>query len=244
MAFEPVVLAIDDEPAILKLVKLELEQAGFKVVIAQGGAEGVRLEDEHRPDIVVLDLVMPGMDGIETMRAIRQRANVPIIMLTGKDTDSARVEGLEEGADDYLVKPFAADELVARVRAVLRRAAGAAGMPQVIVLGEATVNLSAGTIIRDAAELELTRREWMLFQQLAANAGKVVLNEELLTSVWGQEYRDHFHYVRVLIGRLRQKLGDGSEDQRFIKTHPGIGYMLDLAGGGEPEPADAVATPT
>lgn len=236
MSVEPLVLAIDDEPAILKLIKLELTSAGFRVVTAESGEVGVRLEDDQRPDIVVLDLLMPDMDGMDTMREIRRRANVPIILLTGKDSDSDRVIGLEQGADDYLVKPFSPEELVARVRAVLRRAAGNAGMEQQIVLGDVTVDLGRGMIRRSDQDAELTRREWMLLQHLAANPGRVMLNEELLTSIWGPEYRNDLQYLRVLVSRLRQKIEDNPSEPRFIKTYPGIGYMLDLPGRtGDPE---------
>jgi two-component system KDP operon response regulator KdpE len=162
------------------------------------------------------------------MRRMRERSNVPIIFVTAKDSDSDKVRGLTLGADDYIVKPFNPDELTARIEAVLRRAVGAqqAGH-EVKVAGNITIDLDRRLVTRDGETLNLTRTEWMLLQHLAANAGRVILNTELLTKVWGPEYRDDLQYLRVWVSRLRQKLEVDPSEPAIIKTHPGIGYLLE-----------------
>ena len=145
MAVEPLVLAIDDEPGILRLIKLELSTQGFRVLTSDNAAEGIKMEEEHRPDIVLLDVVMPDRTGFEVMRELRQRTNVPVILLTAKGTDSDKVTGLELGADDYLAKPFSPEELSARVRAVLRRAVGKVGPEQEVVRGTSRSTCTGGS---------------------------------------------------------------------------------------------------
>ncbi len=171
MAVEPLVLAIDDEPGILRLIKLELSTQGFRVLTSDNAAEGIKMEEEHRPDIVLLDVVMPDRTGFEVMRELRQRTNVPVILLTAKGTDSDKVTGLELGADDYLAKPFSPEELSARVRAVLRRAVGKVGPEQEVVAGSVKIDLHRRIVTRDGEPVTLTRTEWMLLQHLAANPG-------------------------------------------------------------------------
>jgi two-component system KDP operon response regulator KdpE len=234
MPLEPLVLAIDDEAALLRLIKLELAGEGLRIVTAQSGAEGVRMEEEHRPDLVLLDLVMPEMDGLEVMRVLRDRTNVPIILLTARGSDKDKVRGLELGADDYLPKPFSPAELSARVRAVLRRAAGAVGGDSTVEAGNVSVDLHRRLVLKDGKIVELTRTEWLLLQYLAANIGRVMLNAELLTKVWGPEYRGDLQYLRVWVSRLRKKLEDDPANPRIIKTFQGIGYMFDHPDAPEP----------
>jgi two-component system KDP operon response regulator KdpE len=223
------ILVVDDDAAILKLVRLELSAQGFGVLAAETGTEAIRFAEEYRPDLVVLDLMLPDMSGIEVMRRLRERTTtVSVIMLTAKGTDADKVRGLELGADDYVPKPFSPDELVARVNAVLRRARRLPGIRASIVrFRDVQVDLERRIVLRGDAVVPLTRTEWNLLQSLAENAGKVMLGTELLTRVWGPEYRNDVHYLRVWISRLRSKLEPGRPEPSLIRTFPGIGYMLE-----------------
>lgn len=227
MSSEPLVLAVDDEAGILRLMKLELTAQGFHVVTAGSGDEALRLAEEQRPDLVLLDILMPEMTGLEVMRKLRERTNAPIILVTAKDSDSDKVSGLEQGADDYIVKPFSLEELAARARAVLRRALGGPAVGRVIQAGGVEIDLNRRLVTRDGELMNLTRTEWLLLEHLAANAGRVILNAELLSKVWGPEYRDDVQYLRVWVSRLRHKLERDPSDPVIIKTRQGIGYMLD-----------------
>jgi two-component system KDP operon response regulator KdpE len=225
MATEPLVLAVDDERGILRLLQLELSAQGFRVLTASDGETALASAEQHRPDIVLLDIVMPGIDGLEVMRQIRERWNTPIILLTAKERDADKIRGLQLGADDYVVKPFSPEELGARIRAVLRRGAGKMGERKVKA-GEVEIDLGRRITKRNGQPVALTRTEWLLLQHLATNAGKVILNRELLTKVWGPEYRDDVQYLRVWVSRLRQKLEKDPRNPVIINTHPGIGYSL------------------
>jgi two-component system KDP operon response regulator KdpE len=225
------ILAVDDEAGILRLIRLELTSQGFRVIIANDGEEALRLAEQQRPDIVVLDIVMPDMSGLEVMRRLRERMSVPVILLTAKDHDEDKVRGLELGADDYLVKPFNPEELSARVRAVLRRGfRPTSGTDQVVRVANIEIDLGSRLVKKEGVVVSLTRTEWMLLQHLAANAGKVMLNTELLSKVWGPEYRDDLQYLRVWVSRLRSKLEPDPANPTIIKTLQGIGYLLDAEG--------------
>ena len=226
MANDPLVLAVDDEAGILRLIKLELAGQGFRVVTASNGEEALTVAETQRPDIVLLDIVMPGMTGLETLRALRERWNIPVILVTARDREIDKVRGLEMGADDYIVKPFGADEMAARIRAVLRRAAGVDVEQTVRAAGDIEVDLGRRLVKRSGEIIALTRTEWQLLQHLAANPGKVILSGELLAKVWGPEYRDDLQYLRVWVSRLRQKLERDPGNPEIIKTLPGIGYMF------------------
>ena len=240
MAVEPLILAVDDEAGILRLIRLELTSQGFRVIIANDGEEALRLAEQQRPDIVVLDIVMPDMSGLEVMRRLRERMSVPIILLTAKDHDEDKVRGLELGADDYLVKPFNPEELSARVRAVLRRGfRPSAGADQVVRVANIEIDLGSRLVKKGGVVVSLTRTEWMLLQHLAANAGKVMLNTELLSKVWGPEYRDDLQYLRVWVSRLRSKLEPEPANPTIIKTLQGIGYLLDAEGHFSEQPQEA-----
>jgi two-component system KDP operon response regulator KdpE len=233
------VLVADDEPGITKLVALTLHDEGFRVVTASGGEQALKKAEEVRPDIVLLDIVMPDLDGIEVMRQLREWRPVPVILLTAKGSTSDKAKGLDLGADDYIAKPFHPDELAARVRAVLRRASGVAPGAGIVAFGDIEIDLE---LLTKGGELvSLSRTEWLLLQHLAAHAGKVVLHTELLTKVWGPEYRDDLQYLRVWISRVRRKLGAAPGEPGPIKTFQGIGYVLDTEGNlGEPTAAAAV----
>lgn len=225
MANEPLVLVVDDEMGILRLITLELTAQGFRVITASTGEQALTIAETQRPDIVLLDIVMPEMNGYEVLRALRERVPVPVILVTARDREIDKVRGLELGADDYIVKPFGADEMAARIRAVLRRTAGVTA-DQVVRAGDITVDLGKRLVYRNGEQISVTRTEWQLLQHLAANAGKVILSGELLSKVWGPEYRDDLQYLRVWVSRLRHKLEAEPSDPKIIKTLAGIGYML------------------
>jgi len=238
MAVEPLVLVVDDEPAIVRLLRIELSLQGFRVVTASNGDEALAQAEQTRPDIALLDVLMPQMTGIELMKELRERWNTPVIFVTARDKHSDKVRGLELGADDYIVKPFNPEEIGARIRAVLRRGLGTPD--RVVKAAGVEVDLVRRRVSRDGNDLDLTRTEWLLLQHLAANAGKVMFTAELLSKVWGPEYRDELQYLRVWVSRLRQKLGDTPADPKIIKTFPGIGYMfLVEEEAEEPEPLAA-----
>lgn len=228
MKNQPLVLVADDEPRITKLVAMTLADEGFRVVTASGGEEALRKAEEVRPDIVLLDLVMPDLDGIEVMRQLREWRPVPVILLTAKGSTSDKARGLDLGADDYVAKPFHPDELAARVRSVLRRTAGVTPGGGIVHIGDVEIDLERRFMTRGGELVQLSRTEWQLLQHLAVNAGKVVLHSELLTKVWGPEYRDDLQYLRVWISRVRRKLGAAPGEPGPITTFQGIGYVLNV----------------
>lgn len=226
MSTEPLLLVVDDEAGILRLMKVELTGQGFRVVTAPDGETAVRLAEEHRPDAVVLDIMMPGISGLEVMRRLRERSNTPVILVTARDKDTDKIRGLEMGADDYIVKPFNPDELGARIRAVLRRVLGQ-DVDRVVRAGALEVDLTRRIVKKGGEPVALTRTEWLLLQHLATNAGKVMLSTELLTRVWGPEYRDDLQYLRVWVSRLRAKIEPVPSEPTILKTLQGIGYIFE-----------------
>ncbi len=228
MSTEPLVLVADDEVRITKLVSLALRDQGFRVVVAEGGRDALQKAEEYRPDVVILDIVMPDLDGIEVMRELQERRPVPVILLTARGSTADKAQGLDLGADDYVAKPFHPDELAARIRAVLRRASGASPSTGVLAFDDVEIDLERRIVRRDGEMVQFSRTEWLLLQHLAVNAGKVVLHTELLTKVWGPEYRDDLQYLRVWISRVRRKLGAAPGEPGRIKTLQGIGYLLDV----------------
>jgi two-component system KDP operon response regulator KdpE len=223
------ILVVDDEPAIVRLVRAKLQTDGHAVITASRGEEALPLLEEQRPDLIVLDLMMPGIDGFETLRRIRSISQVPVIMLTARASDGDKLRGLEGGADDYLTKPFNPDELAARVAAVLRRTGGGlpAGGQSILRYPDLEIDLERRRVLVDGQEVRLSRTEWELLAQLAGNAGRVMLHGELLSRVWGPEFRDEVHYLRTWVSRLRAKLEPGVETSALITTFPGIGYRLE-----------------
>ena len=228
MSTQPLVLVADDEPRITKLVSIALTGEGFRVVTAGGGEEALVRAEEIRPDIVLLDIVMPDLDGIEVMRRLRERRAVPVILLTAKGSATDKAKGLDLGADDYIAKPFHPDELAARVRAVIRRSTGLGPGAGVIRFDDEEIDLERRTVTRGGELVALSRTEWLLLQHLATNDGKVVLHTELLTKVWGPAYRDDLQYLRVWVSRVRRKLGARPGEAGRIRTFQGIGYLLDI----------------
>lgn len=226
---KPSILVVDDDHKILRLLRIELTAQGFGVTMAERGDEALATIERHRPDLVVLDIIMPGMDGLSVLRALRQTSGVPVILLTAKGSDADKIMGLELGADDYLPKPFNPEELTARVRAVMRRSQAQA-MPSSgsrLVCGNVVIDLGRRTVFVGEKPVVLSRTEWQLLQQLCANAGRVMLHEDLLARTWGPEYRDDLQYLRVWISRLRQKIEAVPAEPRYIRTVQGIGYILE-----------------
>jgi DNA-binding response OmpR family regulator len=229
MVHGPRVLVVDDEPAIVRLVRATLQADGYAVVTAGSGEEALPLLDVERLDLVILDLMMPGLDGFETLRRIRRRSTIPVIMLTARATDADTLKGLQGGADDYVTKPFNPDELAARVVAVLRRSRGdipVGGLTTLRYPG-VEIDLDRRRVIVGGSEARLSRTEWALLDQLAANVGRVMLHGELLSRIWGPEFRDEAHYLRTWISRLRAKLKPSAAGQPLITTFPGVGYRLE-----------------
>lgn len=198
------------------------------VETAATGAAAIEIAERSRLDIALLDLVLPDMSGLEVMEQLRARSEIPIILLTAHDHDRQRIEGLDRGADDYLGKPFNPGELVARIRAVMRRMLRSATGESVLHAGHLEIDLEQRRVLRDGEFIELTRTEWALLQQLAMNPGKVMLNSELLSNIWGPEHVDELHYVRSWVSRLRGKLEDDPSNPALIKTVQGLGYTLDI----------------
>ena len=229
------VLVVDDEPRIIKFLKLRLEASGYEVLTAGSGLDALEQLQAQEPDLLVLDVVMPGMDGFETLKQVRAFSSVPVIILSAREANTDKVKGLELGADDYLAKPFSPDELVARIEAVRRRLAPAEDRKVIdfITLGHITVNLKKHLVIVDGKEIPLTRIEWLLLSELARNAGKLMLYGELLTKVWGPEYRDDVQILRTWVSRLRHKIERDPDQPAIIRTVPKTGYMID-----QPQPED------
>jgi len=223
------ILVVEDEAAIARLIKRTLEAEGYAVQTADRGERAIEILDEVRPDLVILDLMMPGIDGFETLRRIRATSQVAVIMLTARAADADRLKGFHGGADDYVTKPFNPDELVVRVAAVLRRTVGAAkqtGRGPLIYPG-VEIDLERRRVVVDGGEVRLSRMEWELLAQLAGNAGRVMLHAELLSRIWGPEFRDESHYLRTWVSRLRAKLEPDGGTPGLITTFPGIGYRLE-----------------
>ena len=224
------VLIVDDEPDTLEAVGVcfELLWPDSTVLEASDGTSGIRMAKDDRPDVVILDIGLPDVSGVEVCREIRTFSDVPIIMLTARSADAQKVKGLETGADDYLVKPFSHIELVARARAVLRRSqtkpADAAVPP--FVSDDFSMDLNTREILRHGRTVKLTPTEYNLLSQLVKNAGRVVSHETLLREVWGDEYVRETDYVKVHVQNLRKKLEDRPTEPRLILTERGVGYMF------------------
>jgi two-component system response regulator MprA len=218
------ILIVDDDRAIITALRRSLAFDGYVVETAQDGEEGLRIARDRAPDLVILDILMPGLDGIEVCRRIRNSDDTPILMLTARDEVADRVRGLDAGADDYLVKPFAADELLARVRALLRRRdpreqAGA------IRFADLTVDARTRQVFRGQRELQLSAKEYDLLAYMARHPRQVLTREQLLEAVWGYQFDGESNVLDVYVGYLRQKLESGGEP-RIIHTVRGVGYAL------------------
>jgi two-component system KDP operon response regulator KdpE len=223
------ILVVDDDPLIVRLVRANLEKAGYRVRAASDGEAALDAVVEDPPSLVILDLMLPRMDGYEVCRRIREMSLVPVVMLTARGEQVDKLRGFEMGADDYLTKPFAPAELLARVRAVLRRSQQGASpsAPAVVRCGDIAIDLVRRRVTVRDEPVRLTRTEFQLLQQLALNAGKVLSHTELLTKVWGPEYRDDRDYLWAYVRHLRRKLEPDPERPVHIRSEPGFGYVLD-----------------
>jgi len=222
------ILIVDDEPRYLRLMEANLTTEGYQVTKATNGQEAVNKVASESPDLVLLDIMMPVLDGFEACERIREFSNVPIIVVTARGEENARVRGLDLGADDYIVKPFSATELLARVRAVLRRAQTSKGSFQqsVFTHGNLRVDFARAEVFRNDKIVYLSATEYRLLLQFAHNVGQVLTSEELLTNVWGPEYRDDKEILWVSVSRLRQKLEDDPKNPQHIVTRSGLGYTM------------------
>ncbi|MBI2171176.1 MAG: response regulator transcription factor [Chloroflexi bacterium] len=223
------ILVVDDEPRYLRLIRFNLETAGYRVTGAATGEEALVLLADYPPELVVLDIMLPGQDGFEVCTRIRKVSDVPIIMLTARGAEADKVKGLRLGADDYVVKPFSAQELLARVEAVLRRARSAEtpGLQTPFAIGALRVDFLTRKVTMGEREVRLSPTEYRVLRYLALNAGKVVTQDDLLEKVWGAGYRGEHEVLRVTVWRLRQRLEDDPQHPRFIVTVPGVGYLLE-----------------
>jgi two-component system KDP operon response regulator KdpE len=223
------ILIVDDEAKILRFISANLKSLGYETMTCLSGLEAMDKIDEMDPDLILLDIMMPGMDGLEVLRRLRSYSDVPVIMLTARSNSDDKVQGLNIGADDYLTKPFSLDELFARVNAVLRRTDGRAlqtANASEMKHGSITVNMAQRRIRHRETEIKLTNTEYKLFVLLLQNVDKVMTHEQLLSEVWGSEYRDDVEYLRVTIARIRQKLKHVNTGSHLIVNYPGVGYMI------------------
>lgn len=227
------VIIIDDEEHILELLKYNMEKEGYRVIACETGEEGLKSIEKEKPDLLILDLMLPGMDGLEICKKIRRLdtiASLPIIMLTAKGEEIDKVVGLETGADDYITKPFGVRELIARVRALLRRTAREPQELEVINIGELSIHIGAYKVYMRNEEIELTNKEYELLKVLALNRGKTLTRDYLLNKVWGYDYFGETRTVDVHIRHLRKKVEDNDSHPKYIKTVRGIGYSMDYKG--------------
>jgi len=223
------ILIVDDEPRYLRLLEANLRTEGYEVVTAADGVQAVDVFSNQPIDLVLMDVMMPKLDGFGATQRIREFSNTPIIILTAKGDEQDRVRGLDLGADDYLVKPFSATELLARVRAVLRRAQPAAevgGQSRFFTHGNLKIDFARAEIWKGETPVSLSATEYRLLLQFAHHVGKIMSSEELLTSVWGPEYRADKEILWVSIARLRQKLEDDAHSPKHIVTRSGLGYLM------------------
>jgi len=227
MSSQPHILVIDDEPQILRAIRTILMEKQFKVTTAIRGEEGLIQAAAAEPDLVILDLGLPDMDGVEVCRRLREWSRVPIIILSVRDRERDKVAALDSGADDYLTKPFGIEELLARVRVGLRHSAERqGGQSKTVKAGPLEVDLAWHVVKRGGEEVRLTGIEYKLLAYLAANHGRVLTHQSILTNVWGPADADHTEYLRVYMRQLRKKLEDDPQRPRFILTEPGIGYRF------------------
>jgi len=221
------VLVIDDEVRILRILQRVLELEGYRVLTANNGKAALDAFDKETPELVLLDIMMPDVDGYTMCQRIREFSQIPIIMVTAKDSDQEIVQGLNAGADDYVTKPFSASELVARVRAVLRRSKAWDECTEPEFHSEdLVIDFARHRVTRCGQEVILTATEYRLLSYLVHNAGRVVTPDQILEKVWGEDYVGETHLLQVNMARLRQKLGDDAKKSRYILTRPGIGYMM------------------
>ena len=221
------VLVVDDEPSIVRALRINLTARKYEVAVATDGASGLAAVARERPDVMILDLGLPDMDGTEVIRGVRGWSSTPIIVLSVWGQESQKVAALDAGADDYVTKPFGMDELLARLRAAVRRAAPAADEP-VVSTGHFTADLAAKRVTRTGGgDVSLTPTEWQLLEVLVRNRGRLVTQRQLLQEVWGPAYETESNYLRVYVAQLRRKLEPEPSRPRYLLTEPGMGYRFE-----------------
>ncbi len=220
------ILVIEDEAPIRRFLKIAVESAGFGFSEADRGRLGVEKAATEAPDLVVLDLGLPDMDGKQVIAAIREWSQLPILVLSVRDAETEKIAALDAGADDYVTKPFATGELLARVRALLRNRKTPEAEKANIVVGDLSIDLAAHLVRMNGAEVKLTRKEFDVLALLVRHAGRLVTHRQLLATVWGPAHESDAHYLRIAIGHIRDKLGDDAGNPRYILTEPGVGYRL------------------
>lgn len=222
------ILVVDDEPRMIRFIRMNLELEGYQVVEARNGLEALEQARQHLPDLIIMDVMMPEMDGFETLRLLREISTVPIILLTVRSDEEDRIHGLELGADDYITKPFSPRELNSRVNAVLRRAEWPSIQPRTILRidDKLSVDFNRHQVLVNGERVDLRPTEYRLLSHLIQNAGWVVPHDTLLAKVWGYEYRDETHYLRLYINYLRKKIEEDPANPKYILTERGVGYRF------------------
>ena len=220
------ILVVDDEPQIRHSLQVNLENKNYAVMTTASGEEALEAMARRKPDVVIVDLVLPSMDGIELTRRIREHSPVPIIVLSAIGNEQKKVDALESGADDYITKPFGMEELVARVRSALRRTILLSGSEPVFRSGALSVNIARREVRVDGKPVKLTPTEFDLLKYMIQYIGRVLTHRTLLTAIWGEAYADQAQYLRVFIGQLRKKLEQNTARPRYILTDPGVGYRF------------------
>jgi two-component system, OmpR family, KDP operon response regulator KdpE len=218
------ILVVDDEPQILRALGTALRGHGYEVFVASTGEDALAEAARDRPELIVLDLGLPDMDGTDVIRELRSWSDVPVIVLSVREAQASKVAALDAGADDYVTKPFGLEELLARIRAAARRAGPPEQRQPVLDFGVLVVDLPRRLVTLGGSSLHLTKTEWGLIEAMTTNPGKLLTHRWLLQKVWGPEYGDESNYLRAYVGQLRQKLGDDAMSPRFIATEPGVGY--------------------
>lgn len=226
MSLPATVLVIDDEPQIRKFLRISLVSQGYNVLEAATGAEGLSQAALNKPDVLVLDLGLPDMDGQQVLREFREWSKAPVLVLSVRASETQKVQALDGGANDYVTKPFGIQEFLARIRALLRQAPTGEAQQAAVELGPLTIDLAFRRVLLDGVEVALTRKEYAVLAQLARHPGRVITQQQLLKDIWGPSHIENSHYLRIVVGHLRQKLADEPTSPRFIATEAGVGYRL------------------
>lgn len=226
MTTGPKVLIVDDEPQIRRFLRASLQAHDYQVIEAENGKEGVRACTVQKPDLLILDLGLPDMDGLDVIKLVREWSTVPIIILSLRADDPDKIEALDRGANDYVTKPFSMGELLARMRVALRQGQGSGETGPVITAGEISIDLSKRLVTVGGTPVRLSRKEYDLLRILASHPGKVITHQQLLQEVWGPAYVEETQYLRVYVGQLRQKLEKEPAAPKVLVTEPGVGYRL------------------
>ena len=226
MSQSATILVIDDEPQIRKFLRISLVSQGYTVLEAATGADGLSQAALRQPDVLVLDLGLPDMDGQHVLREFREWSGAPVLVLSVRASEAQKVQALDSGANDYVTKPFGIQEFLARIRALLRQVPSGETRQAAVELGPLIIDLAFRRVLLDGVEVGLTRKEYAVLAQLASHPGRVITQQQLLKDIWGPSHVENSHYLRIVVGHLRQKLADDPTSPRFIATEAGVGYRL------------------